>query len=474
MIKLFQKFSPRQGPAAQRLNATPHAWGRRRQRKKMIIIIGAGISGLTIANTLDREYLILEKENYCGGLSTQYLSEGGYRFDFGGHYFHFQDKAEIKTYLDEFAVFKEFKRQSRVFALDRYIPFPLQYHLYYLPAPLRKTLLQGILQRREIRTGNLEEYLLDSFGEALFDFFFKPFLGKYYNISLRDLAANMDKGSIPVPDKESAAAGAAGKKFVSAGYNPVFYYPRNSLRGFMESYAAGFSQNASGRLRGRVHRTPGGKIKLNEEVIEIDLDKKKLRTKNSTYDYEYIINTMPLKNLLKIIEQPDRFPPYQNLQNISTLVSNVVLKKRRKRLHWVYLPEEQFPFYRAGFYPLHVQNVPVSYLEKTVDARKPIDKDALFEEILFTLKKLKFIENKEEIVYFDPRSIPVSYVLFDKQWRDTVPAALKTLEENGVYSTGRFATWNYSSMSDDVKAAINLAKSFASGGPAGGQTFEKV
>jgi hypothetical protein len=38
----------------------------------MIVIIGAGISGLTAARNLDKDYIVLEKENYIGGLSTQY------------------------------------------------------------------------------------------------------------------------------------------------------------------------------------------------------------------------------------------------------------------------------------------------------------------------------------------------------------------------------------------------------------------
>jgi len=44
------------------------------------IIIGAGISGLTVAKHIKNNYLIIEKNNECGGLSSQY-SDNGYDFD---------------------------------------------------------------------------------------------------------------------------------------------------------------------------------------------------------------------------------------------------------------------------------------------------------------------------------------------------------------------------------------------------------
>jgi hypothetical protein len=165
---------------------------------------------------------------------------------------------------------------------------------------------------------------------------------------------------------------------------------------------------------------------------------------------------MPLKHLLKTIKQKEKFPPYQQLRHISTLVVNIVLKRRRKRLHWIYLPEKQFPFYRAGFYP--GRNMPVTYLEKTVAAESSINKDELYKKIYFTLKKLQFIEGNREILFFDARLIPVSYILFDKNWHKIVPPLLNNLKKYGIYSTGRYGAWNYTSMSEDVKAAIGMVR----------------
>jgi protoporphyrinogen oxidase len=326
--------------------------------------------------------------------------------------------------------------------LNRYIPYPLQYHLSYLPAPLRNAALGEILTGRKGRPDNLRDYVEHHFGSTLFSLFFKPFLSKYYGTALADLAADVDKGSIPIPDEKSAAAGARGKRFSQTGYNPVFYYPENSLGNFIETYAADIQKNR--------------RIKLNEEVVEINIDKKKVKTKNNTYEYKTLINTMPLKQLLKAIKQADRFPCHGKLRHTSTLVANIVLKKRRKRLHWVYLPEAQFPFYRAGYYPY--RGITVSYLEKTTAPGEAVNRDILFAEILFTLKKLEFIESKDEILYFDTPLIPVSYILFDREWHKVVPPTLTKLKKYDIHSTGRYGAWNYTSMSDDIKSAIETVK----------------
>jgi protoporphyrinogen oxidase len=195
-----------------------------------------------------------------------------------------------------------------------------------------------------------------------------------------------------------------------------------------------------------------GRIHLNEEVTGVDILKKRVKTVNSKYPYDKLITSMPLKNLVKIIEPKNLFPSPQEFHHISTLLVNVILKRKRKRFHWVYLADRDIPFYRAGFYPVHPY--PACYLEKTVTPGTVIDKEKLREEIVFTLKALKVIEVGEEVAFFDARIIPVSYVLFTTHWPQVVPATLEKLKEYGIYSIGRYGSWNYTSMSDDIKDAI--------------------
>ncbi|MEN8152384.1 MAG: NAD(P)-binding protein [Acidobacteriota bacterium] len=405
----------------------------------MVLIIGAGISGLSAANTLEKEFLVFEKEGHTGGLSTQYIS-GGHRFDFSGHYFHFKDKENIKKFVSRYAEFIQYDRNSKIHLFNKFIPFPVQLHLSYFPKKTGRKILQEIENRKITKPDNLEEFLLSQFGETLCNHFFFPFSSKYFKKELKEILPDMDKGSVPVPDLKSIKEGFRGKKFKREGYNPVFYYPENGLMKFVENFGSGVKKN----------------IRLNEIVEKIDLKEKKVYTNNGSYKYNYLINTMPLKELIKKIEPAERYPGVAaDLENISTAVINVILEKRHRKFHWVYLPDKKTPFFRAGYYPGY--KIPTCYMERSLKEGEKADPDELKESAFRLLKELKMIRSREEVKHVDLKIIPVSYIIFNKKWKRTVPPLLKELENNNIYSIGRYGSWNYTSMSDDIRSAINIS-----------------
>jgi protoporphyrinogen oxidase len=403
----------------------------------MNVIIGAGISGLSAGHILNGEWLILEKNNRPGGLSGQYQANG-FAFDHGGHYFHFQNKAAVKEYVEKFHAFQAYQRNSKVFLLKRFIPYSLQYHLAYLPATWCEIILREIFREGGARAGNLEEFLLTNFGEHFYGLFFEPFLTKFYRRPLGELLAGMDKGSIPVPRKDDVWRGAVEKKRFAEGYNPVFYYPRLALQKFIESYSRPLRQ----------------RIRFGEQVVRIDLRQKKVFTNQGNYAYDNLINTMPLKEFLAILDPLSPFP-WRQLRHLSTLVVNVVLARQRRHFHWLYLPETEMPFYRAGYYP--GGNMTTVYLEKTIAATERIDSQGIFRDALFTLCKTGMIDGPKEVLFHDLKKIPVSYVVFDKHWPRLVPPALDFLRQQQVFSIGRYGSWNYSSMADDIQTALDTA-----------------
>lgn len=403
----------------------------------MNLVIGAGISGLSAGQALDREFVVLEKNAEAGGLSGQYRA-GGFAFDHGGHYFHFQDKTGIKEHVSRYHAFQAYQRDSKIFLQERFIPYSLQYHLAYLPARLRDPILAEILNGRGEPQADLKKFLLANFGKRFFSLFFEPYLLKFYGRPLSGLIAGMDKGSIPVPRLEEVLAGARGKQRFSEGYNPVFYYPVRSAQGFMQEYS----------------RPLLDRIRFCEKVMRIEPRQKKLFTTAGAYRYENLISTMPLKELLGIITPPPPFPR-QQLQNISTLVINAVLSRRRRRFHWLYLPEKRFPFYRVGYYP--GSGTVAVYLEKTIDGEAALDGPQLFRDMVFTLRRIGMVDRESEILFHDLKKIPVSYVVFDRNWPRLVPAILADLLRQGIHSIGRYGSWNYSSMADDIQMALETA-----------------
>ncbi len=407
----------------------------------MILIIGAGISGLGTALSLKEDFLVLEKSQVAGGLAGEYTS-GSWWFPHGGHYFHFQGKEEIRHFLETFHSLRRYQRNSKVFMQDRFIAFPLQFHLAALPAKLKKEITDQMLNPGQGAPGadaNLESFLKFHFGDTLFNFFFKPFLSKFYGQELSRLLANMDKGSLPVPDRRQVLAGAAGQRFSRVGYNPSFYYPRRGLRALIADLTRPIAE----------------RITFQAEALRIDSRRKTVQTNRGTYRYEFLVNTMPLNEFLRRLDPPDFTPTARQLRHISTLVVNAVLEKRHRRFHWLYLSEPRFPFYRVGYYPDAAR--PLVYLEKTLLPGEHPDKEQIRRQTRFTLMATGMIRSWRELLHLDTVCIPVSYILFDRRWPGLVPPLLETLRNRGIYSIGRYGSWNYTSMADDLQSARRTA-----------------
>jgi len=405
----------------------------------MILIIGAGISGLTVARELRTPFLIFEREDRPGGLAGEY-SVDGHTFPFGGHYFHFQGKEHLLSELQPIAKFRNFYRDSRVFLKNRFIPFPIQYHLSFLDSCDREAVLRETAAVPAGVAENLQDFLLNHFGDRLYSLFFEPFLQKYYQTDLTRIMAHMDRGSIPVPDRDQMVRGARGERFRETGYNPRFYYPRDySLNRFLDNYAAPIRPF----------------LKTGEKVIRIDLKRKTVITSQGRYPYRILVNTTPLTSFLSMTADPRLIEASRDLRHISTLVVNGVLACRRRRFHWVYIPERRYPGYRIGYYP--TRGRPRFYAEMTVDPRQIPDQSFLEHHVRLLLTATGMISSPREILFLDHRLIPVSYILFDHHWAGLVPPLRIKLAASGVYSIGRYGSWDYSSMTDDMVAAREIA-----------------
>ena len=104
--------------------------------------------------------------------------------------------------------------------MNRIVPFPVQYHLSYLPKGVNQKILNEIKKKNRNPQKHLYHYLKTNFGTTLFNLFFKPFLSKYYKKDLKEMLANMDKGSIPPPEIDLIIKGSLGGKLSKTGYNP--------------------------------------------------------------------------------------------------------------------------------------------------------------------------------------------------------------------------------------------------------------
>ena len=153
------------------------------KKNKKVVIVGAGVSGLTVAYKLCEagfDVTVIEKEKEVGGLARSFYYNG-FTFDIGPHRFHTDDKKVenfIKDILDN--KFNLISRKSGVFIFKKYFNWPLEKEMLFKVPPLvgLKIAIDLIFRthRKEI---SFEDFVLNKYGKTIYEIFFGPYTKKF-------------------------------------------------------------------------------------------------------------------------------------------------------------------------------------------------------------------------------------------------------------------------------------------------------
>jgi len=444
---------------------------------KKIIILGAGLTGLSAAHFLGRKKIkpvILEKERTAGGLCRT-EEKNGFFFDYTGHLLHFKKPSSRRKDWKKFITgelkvpLKKHSRSASIHLPGMSVPYPFQYHLAYLPQKEKdkcvKDFLAGALAGKTGQVspfnkggeGDFSRSFYDwakhSFGERMFRLFFYPYNKKLWKCSLRKMSTLWMGRFVPPPSKELILKGAERRNpEQSAGYNASFYYPE---RGGISEIIKPLAENKN--------------IIFRTEIKSIDLNKKIIFTEKGKLSYDKIISTIPLPVLTGYLKNCSKIRKLsKKLKWVSVKNTNLVLKKDLSKMgHWIYFPGEKFPFYRIGFLsnfssvPGQFSNIYVetSYRNNITPFSKGGEGDLLFPPLKkgdtggFALKFLRL--TKKSVLVQKNLNIPFAYVIYDNEREKVLPEILGFLKKHGIISIGRFGGWKYSTMEESLQDGFN-------------------
>lgn len=405
---------------------------------KKIIIAGAGITGLSVGYHLrGLDFEVIEKENEPGGLARS-KKIGDFYLDYGGHFIHGKDSYFLETLQSLFGgSLKKWERKAYILKDEKLIPYPFQANLSLLPYNEKFECVRDFIEnsfKGKKKASNFKDWLKINFGEGMCKSFFFPYNSKFWIYPLESLSYEWCSWGIPVPHWMDVLKSALGEIIKGLGYNPFIYYPYGGIVQFPLKLMESFRE----------------KVILGREIKRIDLKKRVLIFQNGeSMDFEILISTIPLVEMIKVMENP---PPSilqysSGLRFISTIVVNAIIKgKDFESIDWIYLPEKWTPFYRIGFYPEGKDSRIPLFSEISILPDSEIEEGKIYLELFNLLRKLKLIEKKENIEYFETIKIPYAYVVFDNWRRRNLPKILSFLKKNRIISTGRYGSWDYLSM----------------------------
>lgn len=407
----------------------------------MDIIIGAGISGLTYANYTHNDYLILEKENHTGGLCNT-IKQDGFIWDYSGHFFHFQDlqiAQFISDRIDQSQLLKV-EKHTQIRYKDRLIDFPFQKNIHQLSQDEFIDCLCDLFENDNVDVVSFKSMLFAKFGKSIAEKFLIPYNTKLYATDLDNLDADAMGRFFPYADKVDII--------------------RNFRQSRNESYNGSFLYHQGGAIE-YIHALerdiPKEKICLGEIVTSIDIERRIVHTNKRTIYYDNIISTIPLPYLLKLCRRD---------YDTSVLTWNKVLvfnlgfdRNGMERLnHWIYFPEEKYCFYRVGFYSNIIPSDRMSlYVELGFKSDAEIDVEGMLHQTLSGLREAQILHDEKLISWHFVVMNP-AYVHVSKLGINEVENQKESLAKRNIFTIGRYGSWNYSSIEDNMKEAIALAK----------------
>ena len=415
-----------------------------------VVVLGGGLAGLSCGLHLAEagvDVSVHEREAAAGGKATSVTVEG-FSFDVTGHWLHLRDP-EMQALANRLlpGEWMEVERRARVLSHGVMTRYPFQANTYGLPPAVVKECLLGFFDAvRQQEAGaappdNFYEYILLHFGEGIARHFMVPYNQKMWGVHPREITAAWCSRFVPRPTLEEVVAGAVGAHAEGLGYNPRFLYPVSG---------------GIGRLAAAFGHALGPALHLSHAATSIDWRQRRVRfADGDERGYEHLVSSLPLPQLVERLQDVPESVTEAAARLRWTTVAYVNYGCRgtvNRGFHWVYVPEERFPFYRVGSYSNAAPHLAPDghgslYVEMTVPSPE-VDWEMLLPDVRRGLTEAGLIPSEDVIVVEDPRVVPVAYVVFDHDCYAARKTIFEFLDSASVRSIGRYGRWTYGSMED--------------------------
>lgn len=410
------------------------------------LIIGAGISGLTFANYIKNDYIILEKECEVGGYCRT-IKKGEYIWDYAGHFFHFKTDEFKKIFLDNIKntdiIYKD--KCTKISYKDNLIDYPFQQNIHQLEKQeFIECLYDLYFKEEKDKYDNFLDMLYGKFGKSIVEKFLKPYNEKLYACDLQNLDKDAMGRFFPYADKEQIINNM--KKNEDISYNNNFMYPKNGAGSFMDILYDNLDKD---------------RVKLNTTIKNIDIENKIVTTdKGEVYEYEYLINTAPLNHFLQLFNKEVYNNLERELSYNKVLVFNLGFNKKSNfnKEHWIYVPDKKINYYRIGFYDNILDFDKLSmYIEIGYDKDANIDIEKQLELTLQNLKENKIIDDTMKLEEYVSIIMDPAYVHINEETENKITELKEDLSRENIYTIGRYGAWTYCSMEDCMVEAKKLS-----------------
>ena len=419
-----------------------------------MVVLGAGPAGLAFAYRYGRGAVVLERATEVGGLSRSIEIEDGV-FDIGGHSFH-TPHPEVLALVRGLMKggWHEQPRDARVWVSGQLIPYPFQRHFEKLDNQAMVEDCRGHVVDSASVAGsrNFEEWIFRRFGSGVAKNFMLPYNSKQWACDLRDMSCEwvIERVATDTGDDTGAIAARRARRPLQADSRVA--YPAKG--GFGAIFIALASQC--------------DRIELGEEVVQIDLEKRVVHTAaGRVWPWERIVSTIPLPVLLGCIRGcPDRIVELGSMLRAVSLKILLILARLQDNHvpQRIYISDPTIPPHKVTFN--HTSSPSLAerrnhaiMCEVSYSPDKPAQPDAtLLKATADWLIANRFIVSADDIAAQKVVDVRYGYPVPTHAKPAIITQITKYLEQQEIYSIGRFGSWSYANSDECIHQGMELAR----------------
>ena len=462
-------------------------------RKHSTVVIGAGPTGLSAAYHLDQDTLLLERNNTVGGWCRS-IKDQGFTFDYAGHIMFSNEPYILELYQMLLGANLHWQnREAWIYSKGVHTRYPFQGALYGLPPTVIAECITGAVEARygsplladttftaancKAASGNVkdmddccadgtvlpsatpppvaalanamvlqslvprnfEEYIYKVWGTGIAKHFAVPYNQKLWTVPLADMETSWLGGRVPLPDLNEIIEGALEPVVKPMGPNARFGYP---LKGGFESLMRAFLPHIKGTVETSATIT---QVIPQEKLVAL--------ADGRRFNYDHLVSTMPLPELVKIIGKNAPAAVHKaakGLRYISIRCVNLgIARENITDKHWIYYPEESI------FHRIFVQgnasphcNPPGGFgltCEISYSEHKPlpVDGDELVSRCMADLVKVGLLKPEDRLLASNLVDMQYAYVLYDHARASNVAVIRAWMTQHDIVLAGRYSEWEY-------------------------------
>ena len=425
---------------------------------KNLGILGGGISALAFAYFYKEDVEIIEKESTLGGLCRSFVDDDGVSWDIGPH-ISFSKNKEILDFIISLTPMNKLKRSNRIVHDGRLIKYPFENDLSSLSEKDRDYCLNTFLDNpyENYPSNNMMEFFYETFGEGITRLFLEPYNRKIWKYETTFMDKQMVE-RIPKPPAQDIIDSASGKETEGYLHQLYFHYPKEGgFQSLVDSLVSKIESHSSFYLDNTIN-----KVEIGDSI--------KIVTNSKEFIFDNIISTMPIHELLPLINPT---PPEEVMTALTNLMYNSIhvtcIKVKGDFLgdnfaltvadpNIIFHRLSKLNFLGSSYYQDGYTNIMVETTYRK-GLKEDIHHDELEEIILKDLSKLKLIDTTK-IEYITTKSFKYAYVIYDNNHRKNTDIVLNYLRSVGITPLGRFGTFEYINSDKAIELAEELAKDY--------------